>query len=220
MEIPVRKNTSMVKDVLLTLRGGVAAGIFIGLAGTVFLSVPDKFAGAFLFGFGLLTIVVCGFKLYTGAIGYLVLQGRAFPAYLRSLFFIWAGNFIGTFLVGTALRLSRVGAPLAERARNLCLLKSADSWSSLLMLSFFCGVLMFLAVDTFRRKEEVPAVVRMFMVFLCVMVFILSGVEHCIANMYYFSVAGAWGADSLLRTLWMTLGNSLGGFLLPLLGRR
>ena len=208
------------KDDLFTLRGGVAAGIFIGLAGTVFLSVPDKFAGAFLFGFGLLTIVVCGFKLYTGAIGYLVLKGKEFPAYLRTLLFIWIGNWIGTFLVGTAIRASRVGGPIVERAQGLCRAKVADSWTSLLILSFFCGILMFLAVDTFRRKEEVPSVVRMFLVFLCVMVFILSGFEHCIADMYYFSAAGMWNGDTLVRTLWMTLGNSLGGFLLPLLGRR
>ena len=199
------------KNDLLTLRGGVAAGIFIGLAGTVFLSVPDKFAGAFLFGFGLLTIVVCGFKLYTGAIGYLVLKGKEFPAYLRTLLFIWIGNWI---------RASRVGGPIVERAQGLCRAKVADSWTSLLILSFFCGILMFLAVDTFRRKEEVPSVVRMFLVFLCVMVFILSGFEHCIADMYYFSAAGMWNGDTLVRTLWMTLGNSLGGFLLPLLGRR
>ena len=79
---------------------------------------------------------------------------------------------------------------------------------------------MFLAVDTFRRKGEAPGVVRGAMVFLCVMVFILSGFEHCVADMYYFSVAGMWSSGSLARTLWMTLGNSLGGFLLPLLGRR
>ena len=208
------------KDSFLTLRGAFASGVFIGLAGTVFLSVPDKFAGAFLFGFGLLTIVCCGFKLYTGAVGYLVLQGAKTPSYLKTLFFIWLGNFIGTFLVGTLIRFSRVGAPVAERAQALCRIKCADSLTSLLILSFFCGILMFLAVDTFRRKDEVPPVIRMVMVFLCVMVFILSGFEHCIANMYYFSAAGMWTQDALLRTLWMTLGNSLGGFLLPLLGRR
>ena len=38
--------------------------------------------------------------------------------------------------------------------------------------------------------------------------------------MYYFSVAGMWSTDSLVRTVWMTFGNSLGGFLLPLLGRK
>ena len=208
------------RDFLPTLRGAFSAGLFIGLAGTVFLSVPDRFSGAFLFGFGLLTIVCCGFKLYTGAVGYLVLQGSASGKYLRTLAVIWIGNFLGTLFVGTALRFSRVAAPLAERAQALCRTKVADSWSSLLVLSFFCGILMFLAVDTFRRKEEVPSVVRGAMVFLCVMVFILSGFEHCVADMYYFSVAGMWTRETLLRTLWMTLGNSLGGFLLPLLGRR
>ena len=49
------------------------------------------------------------------------------------------------------------------------------------------------------------------MVFLCVMVFILSGFEHCIANMYYFSVAGVWSKDTFLLILLMTLGNSIGG---------
>ena len=208
------------KKHLLTLRGAVASGIFIGLAGTVFLSIPNKFAGAFLFGFGLLTIVCCGFKLYTGAVGYLVLQGKKAPAYLLTLLVIWIGNWIGTFLVGTALRYSRVGSALAARSQGLCAVKMADSWISLLVLSFFCGILMFLAVDTFRRKDEYPGVIRMTMVFICVMVFILSGFEHCVADMYYFSVAGMWTAGSLVRTLWMTLGNSLGGFLLPLVGRR
>ena len=208
------------KNHLLTLRDAVASGIFIGLAGTVFLSVPNKFAGAFLFGFGLLTIVCCGFKLYTGAIGYLVLKGKDAPPYMLTLLFIWIGNWIGTFLVGTVLRYSRVGAAIAVRAKGLCDVKMADGWASLLILSFFCGILMFLAVDTFRRKDEVPDIVRMLLVFLCVMVFILSGFEHCVADMYYFSVAGMWTAQSLTRTLWMTLGNSLGGFLLPLLGRR
>ena len=208
------------KDLLLTLRGAFAAGIFIGLAGTVFLSVPNKIAGAFLFGFGLLTIVCSGFKLYTGAIGYLVLQGKKTPSYLLTLLMIWIGNWIGTFFVGTALRFSRVGASIASRAEGLCQVKMADGWISLLVLSFFCGILMFLAVDTFRRRDEIPSVARTGMVFLCVMVFILSGFEHCIADMYYFSAAGMWNGDSLLRILWMTLGNSLGGFLLPLLGRR
>ena len=208
------------KNHLVTLRDAVASGIFIGLAGTVYLSVPNKFGGAFLFGFGLLTIVCCGFKLYTGAIGYLVLKGKKAPSYLLTLLEIWIGNWLGTFLVGVLLNATRVGGKLAGSARLLCDVKMKDSWSSLLVLSFFCGILMFLAVDTFRRKDEYPGVIRMVMVFICVMVFILSGFEHCVADMYYFSVAGMWTTQSFARTLWMTLGNSLGGFLLPLLGRR
>jgi formate/nitrite transporter FocA (FNT family) len=71
-------------------------------------------------------------------------------------------------------------------------------------------MLMFTAVDAFKN-EKLPAPCRPIMVFLCVMVFILSGFEHCIANMYYFSVAGVWSTDTLLLILLMTLGNSIGG---------
>ncbi len=197
------------------LINAVLAGIFIGLAGTVYLSVPNKFAGAFLFGFGLLTIVCCSFKLYTGAIGYLVNQGRKAGSYAVTLAVIWAGNWIGTWLVGASLRCSRVGSEISRKAASLCSAKVADDWISLLVLGFFCGMLMYLAVESFRRRNELPVPAPVLMVFLCVMVFILSGFEHCIADMFYFSAAGAWNADSLKTILIITAGNSLGGFLLP-----
>ena len=50
-------------------------------------------------------------------------------------------------------------------------------------------------------------------------VFILCGFEHCVANMYYFSVAGMWSWKTLGWVLMMTLGNSVGGVLFPLLRR-
>lgn len=197
------------------LVNAVLAGLFIGLAGTVYLSVPNQFAGSFLFGFGLLTIVCYGFKLYTGAIGYLVNQGRNTLKYAGNLVIIWIGNWIGTWLVGTMLQYSRVGEALARKAAGLCAVKSADNWMSLLILGFFCGMLMYLAVESFRRKEEIPAPGRILMVLLCVMIFILSGFEHCIADMFYFSAAGAWNAKTFKVILIITAGNSLGGFLLP-----
>lgn len=190
---------------------GIMAGVFIGIAGTVYLAVPIPIVGAFLFGFGLLTILCNNFKLFTGAVGYLASQGRNTPAYLWTLLLIWGGNLAGCFAVGTLVRHTR-GAALSgivAKAQTICAAKTADSAGSLLILAFFCGILMYLAVDTFRR--ELPPVIRLINVFLCVMVFILSGFEHCIANMYYFSVADIWNVNNLGLILLMTLGNALGG---------
>ena len=190
---------------------GIMAGVFIGIAGTVYLAVPIPIVGAFLFGFGLLTILCNNFKLFTGAVGYLASQGRNTPGYLWTLALIWSGNLAGCFAVGTAVRCSRVAelSGIVAKAQTICAAKTADSWTSLLILAFFCGILMYLAVDTFKR--ELPPVIRLINVFLCVMVFILSGFEHCIANMYYFSVAGIWSVNNLGLILLMTLGNALGG---------
>lgn len=196
----------------------ILAGLFIGIAGTVCMAVPDPVMGAFLFGFGLLTIVSYGFKLYTGAIGYLAVQGKNTPRYLLELFLIWTGNLAGCFAVGQLVRQTRSFPAFAERVSAVCAAKAGDSVTSWLILSFFCGILMYTAVETFKRKDELDAVVRVPVLFLCVAIFILSGFEHCIANMYYFSAADAWSWKALGAIGVMTLGNSLGGMLLPLAG--
>ena len=196
----------------------ILAGLFIGIAGTVCMAVPHAVMGAFLFGFGLLTIVSYGFKLYTGAVGYLAIQGKNAPRYLLELLLIWLGNLAGCFSVGFLVRQTRSFPGFAERVANVCAAKAGDSFVSWLILSFFCGILMYVAVETFKRKEELSATVRVPVLFLCVAIFILSGYEHCIANMYYFSAAGAWSWKALGAIGVMTLGNSLGGMLLPFAG--
>ena len=98
----------------------ILAGLFIGIAGTVCMAVPDPVMGAFLFGFGLLTIVSYGFKLYTGAIGYLAVQGKNTPRYLLELFLIWTGNLAGCFAVGQLVRQTRSFPAFAERVSAVC----------------------------------------------------------------------------------------------------
>ena len=192
------------------------AGLFIGMAGTVYLAVKNPHLGAFLFAFALMTILCYGFKLYTGAIGYLMTQKRKdILAYLVTLVLIWLGNLGGCFAVGSLVRCSRTFGKLDARAMAVCTEKLNDSPGSILILAFFCGILMYLAVETYRRKE-LGDIFRFATVFLCVAIFILCGFEHCIANMYYFSAAGMWSVNTLLSVLLMTLGNSLGGWLLPL----
>ena len=197
-----------------TFLNAILAGIFIGLAGTVYLAVPNPVMGAFLFGFGLLTILCYSFKLFTGAIGYLVNQGKDTFRYLVILLMIWLGNLVGCFAVGSLIRMSRTFPKLQTRVAAVCADKMADNWGSLFILAVFCGILMYLAVETFRRKE-LDAVFRLPMVFLCVSIFILSGFEHCIANMYYFSVAGLWSLKTLWLIVIMTFGNACGGMFLP-----
>ena len=192
------------------------AGLFIGIAGTVYLAVPNANLGAFLFAFALMTILCYGFKLFTGAIGYLMTQKRSdIFSYLITLLLIWLGNLGGCFAVGSLVRSTRTFALIQERVMNVCNAKLNDDPVSLLILAFFCGILMYLAVETYRRKE-LGDIFRFAAVFLCVSIFILCGFEHCIANMFYFSAAGVWSVKTLLTVLLMTLGNSLGGWLLPL----
>ena len=189
----------------------VIAGALIGMGGTVFLSQSNPVAGSFLFAIGLFTIVVFQLQLFTGKVGYLPFQK---PAYLIELLITWAGNFAGTWLVALMVRSSRIFAGMEERVAVMAQTKLDDSPLSLFILAVFCGMLMFIAVDIF--KNQTGSTIRTVGVFVPVMVFILSGFEHVIADMFYFSLAGVWSLHCLALVGVMTLGNSLGGMIIPL----
>ena len=114
--------------------------------------------------------------------------------------------------MGYALRLTRAAAAL-QRAMELSIVKLNDAPISILLLSILCGLLMYIAVDGFKRIEH--PVGKYITVFLCVSVFILCGFEHCVANMFYFSAANVWSVYTLCYLGIMTAGNALGGVLLP-----
>lgn len=187
----------------------ILTGFAIGIGGTVFLSCESKVLGAFLFGTGLFVILTFGFYLYTGKVGYIVVN-KLF--YAGQVCLIWVGNFIGTFLMAYLILNTRISG-IAEKAAAMCVTKVNDGPLSIFILAFFCGILMFIAADGWKNIEN--QVARTLAVFLPVVVFILSGFEHCIANMFYFSIAQAWDAHSLLWLLVMTVGNAAGGMFIP-----
>ncbi|HIY04424.1 MAG TPA: formate/nitrite transporter family protein [Candidatus Anaerotignum merdipullorum] len=193
------------------LVSAVIAGGMIGMGGTVYLSQQNPVVGSFLFAVGLFTVVVFQLQLYTGKIGYLPFQT---PKYLLELLITWVGNFIGTFLVATMVHNSRIYDGMAEKVRTIASTKLNDEFLSIFLLAVFCGILMFIAVDVFRNQTG--STIRFIGVFVPVMVFILSGFEHVIANMFYFSLADSWSLHCLASILVMTLGNSVGGMIIPL----
>ena len=67
---------------------------------------------------------------------------------------------------------------------------------------------MYLAVDSYRKSKSWLFVV------MPIVVFILSGLEHSIANMFYLTLAGAWGIDALRITLLALVGNAVGSWLI------
>lgn len=188
----------------------ILAGMLIGMGGTVYLSQSNPVVGSFLFAIGLFTIVVFQLHLFTGKVGYTPFQK---PVYLIELGITWLGNLVGTGITAFMVKNSRIYEGMAERVTGIAEVKLADNFLSIFLLAIFCGMLMFIAVDCFRNVQG--STLRFIGVFVPVMVFILSGFEHVIANMFYFSLAGAWSAHCLASIVVMTLGNAVGGMLIP-----
>jgi len=203
------------KQSLSTLILAMAAGFCIGIGGIVFLAQENKFAGAFLFAVGLLTILVFRFNLFTGMVGYLTdnLMEKKF-GYLFTLLLVWVGNFLGTAVAAGLVSLTRLQAALQAKCDPIVAVKLADSWYSLLILGIFCGILMFIAVDTFKKRIGEKDFLCCIAVFMGVMVFILAGFEHSIADMFYFCLSGKV-IEAIPALLLITLGNAIGGNLIP-----
>lgn len=185
---------------------GILGGAAIGIGGIVFLSLDNKVIGALMFTAGLYSICVHGLNLFTGKVGYLVEQK---PSYLIDLFVIWAGNLAGTYLAAQGALASRI-CSISGKARDMCEIKVNDSLISLFLLGIFCGALMYIAVEGYKQTKN-PIIL-----FVGVATFILCGFEHCIADMFYISVAGMWSGRAFLCIVVISLGNAVGGMLIPL----
>lgn len=199
-----------INENISTLIKAIYAGIMIGIGGIVYLMSNNSIIGATLFSIGLFTICVYKMNLYTGMVGY-ILENKI--NYVFKLLITLIGNFIGTFLTAILIINTRV-SDIIIKAKNISLIKINDSYLSILILSFFCGILMYLAVNNYKKSEDV--IKKYLSIFLSVIVFILCGFEHCIANMFYFSVAEVWSLKSFFSIIIMIIGNSLGAIFISI----
>ena len=195
-----------------TFIGAVLAGIAIGLGGLVFLSVDNKVIGSFLFTIGLFTVCTMGFNLFTGKVCYTFQNDTA---YKIGLPVIWLGNLVGTGLTAGCAWMTRVAPAVSEKAMGLCQTKLGDSYASLFFLGILCNIFIYIGVEGYKSNPHEFG--KYLALIFGVMVFILCGTEHCVADMFYFWMAGAWSGQAVVRLLVITLGNAVGGVLLPLL---
>lgn len=200
------------------LTKAVISGLLIGIGGIVNLSCENGYIGGFLFSFGLFCIIRYGFALYTGKVGYIPVREAGF---LREVGLTLLGNAAGTGLAALLIRLTRVGADLHEKAAACMAVKTGDSLVSRLVLGFFCGMLMYLAVDNGKRStgEHFDAAL-VFGTAVPVMVFIFCKFNHSIADCFYFFAALSSPADilpGLGYLVTVVIGNALGGMCIPFL---
>ena len=175
-------------------RKAMVAGFLIGLGVIINTLATNPILGAVLFSFGLLTIIEMQLPLYTGQIGFIKEKKKS------DLIKIIICNFIGILFILCLKNLSdpNFQSIFVEKA----ILKFNKDIFRMFIDGFFCGMLIHFAV-----KCKKPLLTTM-----AVVIFILTGSEHCIADFPYL-----WYAPSLLNLLkffMVIMGNSLGAILL------
>lgn len=224
----------------------VLAGIYIGLAGvgatvapaTITNASVAKLVGACIFPTGLTLVVLAGSELFTGnclLVIPLLNKDTTWKQTAYSWFFVYLGNFIGGLLVAAAVVYGHTfdlfDTGLAVSAIRTAAAKCSLTFGDAFLRGLLCNLLVCLAVWlTMSAKDAAGKILGLF---LPIMLFVLCGYEHCVANMYYIPAgllamnnpayaqaavaAGVntsvltWGNYFIAHLLPVTLGNMAGG---------
>ena len=188
-----------------------------------------KLMGALIFPVGLLMVIMAGAELFTGN-SLIIISVLDKKATIGGMFKNWAivylGNFVGSIFVAAMLTYSHAyslfGGTLAESvvntARNKVMLTLPDAF----LKAILCNILVCIAVWISFSAEDVAG--KILGLYLPIVLFVASGYEHSIANMYFIpagilasgeygiAVEGlTWSAFFLNNLLPVTIGNVIGG---------
>ena len=198
----------------------ILAGICISIGCWLYLrgtdQYPSSIAGVLFFSTGVILISNFDFYLYTGKIGYVFTdKDHSLKHNLSALLIGFIGNFIGAFTTGQLLRLVflDINPTLFNTLNNNITTKISYPFYNVLIIAFFCGILVYLAVQAFKKVESTIA--KYIIIFICISGFCLAGFDQCIATIFYFSLNNTLNWSFALVLSMTVLGNTLGCLFIP-----
>ena len=202
------KKTNLTTKKLILL--GIAAGFFIGIGaeasslamhGISNVGLARTVAGA-VFPIGLMLIVLLGGELFTGncLISMAVYDKRAkLKGMIRNLTIVYISNFIGAALMAWMInncgQLNFSDGGAGAFTIKVALGKVGIDPMQAIVSGILCNVLVCLAIFMAATAKDVAG--KCIAIFFPIFVFVISGFEHCVANMYYIP-AGIFAAHNPL----------------------
>lgn len=192
----VEKKASLPVSSMLVL-GGIA-GAFVAVAAEastmatqdIPLFGPSKYVASIIFGAALMMVVIAGAELFTGNsllfVG--VLEKRfGFGPMLRNWFWVYFANFIGSLLIvglvaGAGMFKINNGV-FAAATVKAAFGKISLSFVEALIRGILCNWLVTLGVWMAYAAKDIGG--KILAIFFPISVFVISGFEHSVANMYY-----------------------------------
>ncbi|MGF7058175.1 formate/nitrite transporter family protein [Brassicibacter mesophilus] len=208
---------------------GIFAGIFIGLGAFGDIVVMQtlkgidigvmKLIGASVFPVGLMLVVIAGAELFTGnCLMTMAIMDKKITLgeMLKNWFFVYLGNFIGAVLLAfIILKAELLQGHVLEMAASIGTAKLSLSFQAAFLRGILCNIVVVLAV--WLGAAALDVVSRLLAIWFPIMLFVLSGYEHSIANMFFIPLAKFAGVNVPWLSIWtdnlipVTLGNIVGG---------
>jgi formate/nitrite transporter len=201
------------------------AGIYIAMAGHLYLAVGGGMLGAALFPTGLIAVILTNAELFTGdSLVFVasVLGGRvSFSKLLRNWSVAWIMNFVGCLFWASCLAyasdsLKDLGK--TDFAISVALKKAKQSWLSIFLKGIGANFMVCVGVWQAMCAEEVAG--KILALWFPISAFVIMGFDHCVANQFLIPVGMMLGADISIKELLFeallpaTLGNIVGGGIL------
>ncbi|SCG83941.1 putative formate transporter [Proteiniborus sp. DW1] len=214
---------------------GIMAGMLIGFGAFANILITQtisnidvglsKFLGALVFPAGLMLVIFSGSELFTGnnlMTMALLDEKITFIKMIKNWFFVYLGNFIGSVILAYIVYNSGlVSENVLSTTQNIGLAKISLSFQTAFLRGFLCNILVVLAVWSASSAIDIGS--RVLSIWFPVMLFVLSGFEHSVANMFYLPLAIFSGLPTSWKDIWIsnlipvTLGNvASGGVFIPL----
>lgn len=182
------------KMILLGVLGGMfiacgASSSSVAMHNISNVGLARLVAGA-VFPVGLMMIVFIGGELFTGDC--LMINGVLDKRYsvwsmLRVLLIVWFSNLIGSvviaFLAYTAGRYNFTNGLLGAFTIKVALGKVNLSFGTAFASGIACNVFVCAAVLMAAAAKDIEG--KVWAIFFPILAFVVSGYEHCVANMYY-----------------------------------
>lgn len=207
---------------------GILAGIYIGFGGLANTIISQnlanidlglaKFAGAAVFPVGLILVVIAGAELFTGnnLMTLAVMNKKiTLSQMFRNWGVVWVSNLVGAaFLAFMVFHANILGGDAATKAIVIAESKASLDIMTLVLSGIMCNILVVLAVWIATSAQDVIS--KLFACWFPIMLFVLCGFEHSVANMFFIPIGILLGAKvtiaALIKNLvFVTIGNILGG---------
>lgn len=199
----------------------IMAGIFITLGAQGFMVTYDNvFLRAAVFPVGLMLIVIVGGELFTGncLMTFALIQKKiTAKSYIKTMVQVFFGNFIGALIMVFFLYYAKIydNAFLSETIAHIAKAKVSLSFSETLIKGILCNILVSLGVWFAATAKDTTG--KLLGCWFPVMLFVLCGYEHCVANMFYLPMGAifdhsiTWSQIFINNLIPVTIGNFIGG---------
>ncbi|HHF0502991.1 MULTISPECIES: formate transporter FocA [Vibrio diabolicus subgroup] len=204
----------------MTLSLAIMAGAFIGLAFLFYITVTtgsagagwglSRLAGGLAFSMGLILIVICGGELFTSSVLSSISWANKQISFGKMLSIwgkVYVGNFIGAmFLLAlvTAAGLYQMdNGQWGLNALNIAQHKLHHTLIQAFALGILCNLLVCLAI--WLTFSSANAMTKAAMTIMPVAMFVSSGFEHCVANMFMVPL-GIVIANFAPESFWASVG--------------